>query len=456
MTDSLRFELTDDRIERMLAERAGSGAPAALVPAVMAAVADVAQSPTGWRPFGGSRDTGPRRTWTLAAAALVTVALATAIVGSGIVRPPNQIVVPPASTAPSASPSPSLSVSPPTTPSAAPSATPSAAIAPVPGAGQMIVYKLRPDAVDLFTLDPATGERVELGNLQNRTGPAGQSIVWAPDRRSAIIFGDGDSVLARVTVAGKSVRALRLGPASYRHAVSPAGDLVATLDDQGDRLVVSVLDLAGSQVNRSAELPAGITPQVAISWAPDGSALYVGSCFPCVGKTEPERSQHLFRVPIDGSPVEDVLEMTSGYFGYMSWSPDGTTLLFAHPECGETTCAGGIATARLADGVITDLTTDGGNSPAWSPDGRRIAFARDFGASDPGIYVMDADGSNLVRLTTADEGITTGDRNPIWSPDGTSIVFSRGPFDESMGDLYIVPVAGGAPRLLVKNAVADW
>ena len=422
MTDSLRFELTDDRIERMLAERARPGAPAALVPAVMAAVADVAQSPTGWwRPLRDSRDTGPRRTWTLAAAAaLATLGLAVAIVGSGIVRPPNQVVVPPATIAPSLSPvpspnlspAPSLDVRPSATPSAAPSSSPAVAIPPVAG-GPLIVYKLRPSAVDLFTLDPVTGDRVALGNLQNRTGPAGQSIVWAPDRRSAIVFGDGDSVIARVNVASKSVRALRLGPAGYRHAVSPTGDLVATLDDQGDRLVVSVMDLDGEQVNRSAELPAGITPQLAILWAPDGSALYVGSCFPCGAKGDSETSQHLFRVPIDGSPVEDVLQMTGGYFGYMTWSPDGSTLLFAHPECGGPTCVGGIATARLADKVITNVTTDGGNSPAWSPDGRRIAFARDFGASDPGIYVMDADGSNLVRLTTANEGITTGDRDPI-------------------------------------------
>ena len=56
--------------------------------------------------------------------------------------------------------------------------------------------------------------------------------------------------------------------------------------------------------------------------------------------------------------------------------------------------------------------------PAWSPDGSRIAFvtSRD---DDPEIYLMDADGSNLVRLTN-NPGL---DSFPAWSPDGSRIVF---------------------------------
>src|SRR5687767_6494831 len=47
------------------------------------------------------------------------------------------------------------------------------------------------------------------------------------------------------------------------------------------------------------------------------------------------------------------------------------------------------------------LTSDPGvdTMPAWSPDGRRIAFVRGFGA-DADIWVMNADGSDQQRLTT--------------------------------------------------------
>jgi Tol biopolymer transport system component len=59
-------------------------------------------------------------------------------------------------------------------------------------------------------------------------------------------------------------------------------------------------------------------------------------------------------------------------------------------------------------------------TPAWSPDRRRIVFAsnRDDGGS-ANLYVVDADGRNLVRLT--DHGQL--DYSPDWSPDGTRIVF---------------------------------
>ncbi len=55
------------------------------------------------------------------------------------------------------------------------------------------------------------------------------------------------------------------------------------------------------------------------------------------------------------------------------------------------------------------------HSPAWSPNGSRIAFNRVIGGTT-GIFVMDADGSNMVQRTTAGGGAT-------WSPDGEWIAF---------------------------------
>jgi Tol biopolymer transport system component len=66
------------------------------------------------------------------------------------------------------------------------------------------------------------------------------------------------------------------------------------------------------------------------------------------------------------------------------------------------------------DGTGPRQLTLGGNNeecPAWSPDGRRIAFATDHDGNSE-VYVMDADGSNLVRLTN-DPG---RDSDPAWRP----------------------------------------
>jgi Tol biopolymer transport system component len=83
----------------------------------------------------------------------------------------------------------------------------------------------------------------------------------------------------------------------------------------------------------------------------------------------------------------------------------------------------------------TNLTNNPADNawPAWSPDGRRIAFASDRDDPNPvgcyltnppcnfEVYVMNADGTQLVRLTNN----PGGDGNPAWSPDGNKIVFSR-------------------------------
>lgn len=70
---------------------------------------------------------------------------------------------------------------------------------------------------------------------------------------------------------------------------------------------------------------------------------------------------------------------------------------------------------------VRQLTHGPGNDmkPAWSPDGRRVAFFSDRDGNEE-IYVVDADGRNLRRLTTN----PGEDREPAWSPDGQRIVFT--------------------------------
>jgi len=78
-------------------------------------------------------------------------------------------------------------------------------------------------------------------------------------------------------------------------------------------------------------------------------------------------------------------------------------------------------------------------SPSWSPDGKRIAFARDVNGNRD-IYVVAADGSNLERVTDH----PAADIEPTWSPDGTQVAFSSdrdGDFDLYTLDLRTDRVA---------------
>ncbi len=79
--------------------------------------------------------------------------------------------------------------------------------------------------------------------------------------------------------------------------------------------------------------------------------------------------------------------------------------------------------------LTTNAAAD--RSPAWSPDGTKIAFAsKRTGNGD--IYVMNADGTGQRRLTTN----AAADRSPDWSPDGTKIAFASK--RTGNGDIYVM------------------
>jgi TolB protein len=82
--------------------------------------------------------------------------------------------------------------------------------------------------------------------------------------------------------------------------------------------------------------------------------------------------------------------------------------------------------------------------PAWSPDGASIAFvSKRDGRSH--IYVMQADGTDTRRLTSGSEE----ESRPSWSPDSRRIVFARS------GELYTIRAAGGAARRLTRSLGGD-
>ena len=101
--------------------------------------------------------------------------------------------------------------------------------------------------------------------------------------------------------------------------------------------------------------------------------------------------------------------------GILPGRPDGRRIAFDSQRDGNREIyvmdADGSGVARLTHNGDDDLT------PSWSPDGRRIAFASG-GRARLDIYVMNADGSGATRLTDNDGG------TPAWSPDGRRIAFT--------------------------------
>lgn len=129
-----------------------------------------------------------------------------------------------------------------------------------------------------------------------------------------------------------------------------------------------------------------------------------------------------------------------------AWSPDGKQIAFVRQDAVDG--AGEIYVMNADGSALGRLTFSAGNDlmPTWSKDGKRIAFvsARDdpspVTASSDGwdIYVMNADGSDVSRLTDT-RGV---DRDPSWSMDGKQIAFvsSRDGRDQATTDIYVVTV----------------
>ena len=103
-----------------------------------------------------------------------------------------------------------------------------------------------------------------------------------------------------------------------------------------------------------------------------------------------------------------------------AWSPDGKTIAYTAEVGDETAYDGRYVWAMNADGsgrrMLTPLPSEGSRgpedeSPDWAPDGSRILFWQ----GDGGIWTMDPQGDSRTRITNGAE--------PAWSPDGKQIVF---------------------------------
>lgn len=103
---------------------------------------------------------------------------------------------------------------------------------------------------------------------------------------------------------------------------------------------------------------------------------------------------------------------------YPDMSPNGETLVFQSNRAGSNQVwSMDMETGRLNQ--LTDLAM-GAETPVFSPDGRRIVFAAYVGENNNDVFIMDADGENLKRLTNG----PGYDGHPHWSFDGLRIVFN--------------------------------
>jgi TolB protein len=248
-------------------------------------------------------------------------------------------------------------------------------------------------------------------------------------------------------------------------AWSPDGDRIALVgtvkaqDEDANRQELYVMDVDGTNMKR---LTVNDDADAAPSWSPDGERLVFARA-KRGGREDVET--FLYVVSADGSG-ERVLRReppgrTPVFLTAPAWSPDGKRIAFTRITFGDE--PGAAVYVMDADGQHARKLVDEALEPDWSPDGRRIAVAsyRDrVGRTcfqecslNSEIYVVDADGGNLRRLTTS----VANEASPTWSPDGKRIAFvsDRSGRNVHEYELYVVDGGGGDPRRLTHNEVWD-
>jgi len=155
-----------------------------------------------------------------------------------------------------------------------------------------------------------------------------------------------------------------------------------------------------------------------------------------------------------GSALQpNLIQLTDfpGKTSYPSLSPDGSTVLYVRPVGGRSHI---FSQPSIPGANAVDLTADSpadDTQPAFSPDGKQIAFRSERGGG--GIFIMPADGSIVRRLTSF--GF-----HPAWSPDGKGIVCSTTSITTPQirptdSEVFWVDVKAGTRRLVTRGDAAQ-
>ncbi|HEX2996138.1 MAG TPA: hypothetical protein VHP14_15035 [Anaerolineales bacterium] len=206
-----------------------------------------------------------------------------------------------------------------------------------------------------------------------------------------------------------------------------------------------VMKKDGSDVKFMVTLP-GLLP---VKWSPDDR--YIAYHAP-----QPDGAENdIYLLDVISGEVTNLTKDSKVWDAFPDWSPNGDLITFSSDRA-----SGGKALDDIwimkPDGTgLVNLTNNGTDwedyHPAWSPDGKSIAFFRGgmiFGeepeGGPAGLWITDADGQDQ-KLVAQFEPYSAYNV-PAWSPDGQYIAYSYG-FDEDE-KVWVVPAEGGEPVMI--------
>ena len=191
----------------------------------------------------------------------------------------------------------------------------------------------------------------------------------------------------------------------------------------------------GTGVERLTVLPDPKWPFSAPEWSPDGTQLVFTSPSPS------SRLGQVYRIDADGSGLTQLTHGSDIDADTASWSPDGSRIVLKRAGSGEYAIwvmnADGSGLKRLTSELYDN------SDPTFTPDGKHILYASKRGGSSA-IWIMNADGSDQRRLSPA--GLEAA--SPDVSPDGSHVVFGQGGDPSNPESIYTMTIDGsGITRL---------
>jgi len=304
-----------------------------------------------------------------------------------------------------------------------------------------------------YYLIPALGgaER-KIGEAYGQAYVFGRCIDWSRDGKYLIVADrmapqDSRSSILLLSVEDGQRNALVPQPDLYvaDPTLSPDGKAVAYA--QGAGFIAGDIYVAPASGGRSHRLTSDGRFLAGLAWTPDGREIVFSS--------DRGGLLRLWRIGVSGGTQELVNGVGEGARS-PTISSKGDRLAYIHRRVDANiwrTPGPGWRGRRPAPmRVIASSRAD--YEAAFSPDGKRIAFASDR-SGNVEIWICNSDGTNQTQLTSlkaADSG------SPRWSPDGKTIAFDARL--EGHGDIFVISVDGGAPRRLtsdpVENNVPAW
>jgi Tol biopolymer transport system component len=309
---------------------------------------------------------------------------------------------------------------------------------PLQSTSGRILFIAQKDGTDDFYVVNADGSGLtQLTNLPK--GSLAARPIVSPDHQRMVINIAGSLSIFSLDRPGPPVR-LDRPPGSL--SWSPDGRQLASLSiDAAKRLHLYSFNVDGSGEVRDLAAQWASTASgdeqsaFDLSGSPDGKRLaFVLDTRPAYKRSGP-RHRHLYITPADGSSLTNVSSDAKAglVHGNLAWSPDGRRLAFSS--------ASGIglldADMNWSEIPIAVHESRAAQQPAWSPDGTRLAWF-----SPDSIVVSDLTGGNQQELT---RGRCRGVR-PSWSGDGSRITFVCG--HNTGGEVWVMNADGsGLTRL---------